>query len=284
MLAIGFAACTALVNAFAVTSQHIASFSARDQISLKQTIGRIVRHPLWLLGWIGLIGSLVSQSLALHFGPISTVQPVLMSELVFALILRRLWLRQSISRITWLSASVSAVSLALFIVATSPRSAVHPPTSTQWEVSVAMISVGIGSLVATSVGRTPAVKACLLAIATSLSWALEATFIKAATNVLTTHGWSGLAKSWTLYAFMAGGLAGLLLEQSALHVGPLRNSLPFIVTIDPIVSIALGLGLYSERFVASPAVIAGGLLALILACGATIVLVRTSPEETLRIT
>lgn len=61
---------------------------------------------------------------------------------------------------------------------------------------------------------------------------------------------------WPVYALAAGGVAALFLEQAALHVGPLRASQPFMVIIDPIVSIALSVWLFGERFTADAAVLA----------------------------
>jgi hypothetical protein len=43
-----------------------------------------------------------------------------------------------------------------------------------------------------------------------------------------------------VYALAVGSVAALFLEQAALHAGPLRTSQPFLVIVDPIVSIARG--------------------------------------------
>ena len=61
---------------------------------------------------------------------------------------------------------------------------------------------------------------------------------------------------WPVYALAAGGVAALFLEQAALHVGPLRVSQPFLVIIDPVVSIALSVRLFGEHFTANAAVLA----------------------------
>ena len=48
----------------------------------------LVRQPLWLLGQGAWVVALGLQALALHVGRLSVVQPVLVSELVFVLIIR----------------------------------------------------------------------------------------------------------------------------------------------------------------------------------------------------
>jgi hypothetical protein len=44
------------------------------------------------------VGSYVFQAVALHNGPMSVVQPVLVTELVFVLVLRRVWIGQDVTR------------------------------------------------------------------------------------------------------------------------------------------------------------------------------------------
>jgi len=92
-----FALLTALANALAVMSQHMASTMSVAPEPWWRLVWRLVRHPLWLLGWLALGGSLLFQALALHFGTLSLVQPVLVIELVAALALRRWWLGQALA-------------------------------------------------------------------------------------------------------------------------------------------------------------------------------------------
>jgi len=83
-----------------------------------------------------------------------------------------------------------------------------------------------------------------------------ATFLKTATQTLTTSGISGVLTRWPVYALAAVAVTGTLLEQSALHVGPLSVSQPVLVIIDPLASIILSVWLSGERFTGSPAKIA----------------------------
>ncbi|MEO9181280.1 MAG: hypothetical protein ABI298_06485, partial [Acidimicrobiales bacterium] len=127
-----FALLTSITNALAVTLQHIASTSDTKKSSGWKFVAFLLRHPLWLLGWVALCGSLVFQALALHFGPLSEVQPILVTELVVALALRRLWLRQSIRWVTWLAAAVTGGGLVIFLIAASPTSRSFLPTTSSW--------------------------------------------------------------------------------------------------------------------------------------------------------
>ncbi len=108
-------------------------------------------------------------------------------------------------------------------------------------------------------------------------WALVATFIKTTTEVLTEFGVAGMFTHWPLYALAVGAVAGTLLQQAALHVGPLKVSQPFLVIIDPIVSIALSVWLFAEYFTSNAAVLAIAAAAFAVMCAGVVILTQTAP-------
>ena len=114
-------------------------------------------------------------------------------------------------------------------------------------------------------------------MAGGITWALEATFIKSATNDLARAGLSGLFTNWPVYAVAVGGAAGVVIEQAALQSGPLRVSQPLLVIIDPIVSIALSVWLFGEYFVINPGVLAAAAAGFVVMCGGVVVLSLTAP-------
>ena len=68
-----------------------------------------------------------------------------------------------------------------------------------------------------------------------------------------------------------------MLEQAALHVGPLKVSQPFLVIIDPIVSIALSVWLFDEHFTTSLAILAIAAAAFAVMCAGVVMLTQTAP-------
>jgi len=56
---------------------------------------------------------------------------------------------------------------------------------------------------------------------------------------------------WPIIALAIGAAAALSLGQAALPAGPLRASQPFIVIVDPTVSIALSMWLFAEHVTTS---------------------------------
>ena len=116
-------------------------------------------------------------------------------------------------------------------------------------------------------------------MAGALAWALMAVFIKSTTDTLTTFGVVGTLTRWPVYALAGAAAAGTLLEQSALHVGPLSVSQPLLVIINPLASIVLSVWLFDERFTDSPARITIAVLSFaVLAAGVT-ALSRTAPQD-----
>ena len=124
---------------------------------------------------------------------------------------------------------------------------------------------------------SPGRRAALLGSATAVLWALEAAFIKECTDVITGSGYVWLLTHWSFYAFVVCGIGGLVCEQSALHVGPLRNSQTAIVVADPVVSVVLGAWIFHERLGRSLPDHAGAVVALGVALVAAGALIRAIP-------
>ena len=272
-----FALLAALSNAVNEATQHIASTAAPARASGWRLVVCLFRNPLWLFGWVALIAAFVFQALALHDGQISVVQPVLATELVFMLALRRFWIHQSICPITWAAAAVTCAGLTVFIAAGQPGGGQPTPASQHW------LSAGLPCCAAAAVlavlarWGSPSLRAALYGSACAIMWALVATFIKATTDALTQFGVAGMFTRWPVYALAAGAVAALVLEQAALHVGPLRASQPFIVIVDPIVSIELSVWLFAEHFTSDRAVLAVAAAGFAVMCAGVVLLTQTAP-------
>src|SRR5580693_6987249 len=78
-------------------------------------VAYLFRQPPWLLGWVAAAGAFACQAVALHYGQLSVVQPILVTELVFVLVLRRLWIRQDVAQAAWAAALVVGGALAAFL-------------------------------------------------------------------------------------------------------------------------------------------------------------------------
>src|SRR5262249_52343837 len=146
------------------------------------------------------------------------------------------------------------------------------------------LAFGGAIAVLTALGRvgSPVRRAAVLAAAAGLTWALEATFLKTATQTLTAAGVGGMLTNWPVYALAGATITGTLLQQAALHLGPLSVSQPILIITDPVASIILSVWLFGEHFTNSPVKIAVAVLAFAVMAVAVTVLSRAAPQDLAR--
>ncbi len=278
-LSVVFALAAALSSAVNLMTQHSASAGAPKRKKGWRLVAYLFRQPPWLLGWIAAAGAFAFQAVALHYGQLSVVQPVLITELVFVLALRRVWIRQDVVRAAWAAALVVCGALAAFLWAAEPTGGHSSPEAAQWLSALPVFGGAMALLAVLGTRGSPGRRTALLAAAAGLAWALAATFVKTAAETLATSGISGMLKHWPVYALVGTVVIGSLLNQSALHVGPLSVSQPLLAIINPLASIILSIWLFDERFTESPPRIAIAAVAMAVLVVGVISLSRTAPED-----
>ena len=274
----------ALLGAFsqALTSvlQRLANIAGSDQKrSMWATTVFLVRQPMWLLGMVCMGGTFVFTALALYFGTLATVQPILVTELIFTLALRTLWLHDRIASRTWGAAALLCAGLIGFLAVARPREGHGHPTPMGWVVAVGSRTLVVVVLIIASRWGSPARRAALLGAAAALVWAIDAAFVKEATDALARYGWLGMFLHWSVYAVVVSGVIGTVLLQSAFAVGPLAASQSALLIVDPLASIALGIELFGEQLNNSPLAIAFEVIFLLLMFAGVVLLSRWAPPE-----
>lgn len=275
-----FALLAALCNAVSVITRHIAGTADPHRPTGFGLVGYLLRNPRWLAGSGAQVGAFVFQAVALHLGQLSVVQPLLVVELVFALVLRQVWIHQDVAAAAWAGAVAACAGLSVFLVAAEPRGGHSGPTASHWAVAIvaclAVIAV-LSLLGLLGLGGPPGSRAALRALAAGVMWALEAAFIKTATDDAAGGGVAGLFTHWAVYAVAVGGLAGVVLEQAALQAGPLRVSQPLLAITDPVVSVALSMWLFGEYFVMDAAALVAAAAGFGVMCAGVVVISQTAP-------
>ncbi len=132
----------AFCNALNLVTQHIASTSDPEHSKGWRFVRYLLSNPLWLFGWVALAGAFVFQALALHLGQMSVVQPLLVTELVFALVMRRVWIHQQIRAVTWTAAALTCGALALFVAVSEPTGGTTVASSSAWAGAIAATAGG----------------------------------------------------------------------------------------------------------------------------------------------
>jgi drug/metabolite transporter (DMT)-like permease len=261
--AIVFAILSAVSSACSAVLQRLA---VADRTSERRpawrTAADLVRQPVWLLGALFLAGTFGFQALALYFGPLSVVQPVLVLELVFTLGLRAFLMHDDIASRTWSAALVICVGLASFLVVASPSAGTGVPDARQWIVVVTSRGLIVLVLLLLSRYGSPARRAALFGAATAVVWSVDAAFVKQTVDVLARSGLLGLLTHWPLYAMIGTGVLGTILLQSAYAVGPLAASQATMLIVDPLASIVLGIEIFHEQLNTGPGYVLGAVVSL----------------------
>ena len=269
---------SAFANALNVVTQHVASTAAPAREKGWRLALYLVRNPLWLFGVLAMIGAFVLQAIALYEGRISVVQSILVSELVFTLVIGRLWLHRRVVAAAWLSASATSAGLAVFLVMSEPKGG-HPQATAHAWLPALLTCGGLTALLTVSARRgSPVRRAALYAAASGIVWAALATFMKSSTDVLAAGGLPALLRQGAIYGVVVAGIVGTVLTQAALHYGPLSVSQPLMVIVNPFVSIVLGVWLYGEHFEGGVFEIAVGVLGFVAMIVGVVFLACTVPS------
>ena len=277
-----FAVLSALSNACSAVLQRLAVVNRTSGARPGwRAMVELVRQPVWLLGALFLAGPFGFQALALYFGPLSVVQPLLVLELIFTLGLRVFLLHDGIAPRTWSAAVTICLGLAAFLVVASPGEGTHVPGGGQWLLAVGTRGLAVLALLLLGRYGSPARRAALFGAATAVVWSVDAAFVKQATDVLAHSGPLGLLTSWPLYAMIATGVLGTTLLQGAYAAGPLAASQSTLLIVDPLASILLGIELFHEQLGTGPGYVLGAVASLaVLAAGVVMLSIWAPPVMT----
>jgi hypothetical protein len=218
-------------------------------------LARLAGRPLWLAGIALAAVAYGLQALALAFGPLSLVAPIVATDLLFALPTAARYsgpLRAG----DWLGCVLAAGGIAAFLAAAPPSSGRSDAPPRDWLLAFA--SVALVCVLALSVGKLaggPA-RAALTATAAGAVFGLTAAVTLSLTRLVRALGPGATLAHWQPWALLALGLAGLLLSANAFQAGALAASLPVMDTVEPACGVLLGTLLFGERLAASPAGVA----------------------------
>jgi hypothetical protein len=239
----------------------------------------LVRQPVWLLGQGFAVGVFVLSAVALYFGELAVVQPLLVAELIFALALREFRLHDVIPLKSWYAAGLVCFGLAAFLVLAGFHRGTRVPKAVEWAVALAVWSSVAAVLLVTGRRGSPARRAGCIAAAAAVVWSVDASFVKQLTDTLQLHGVLGVFVHWPLYALIATGISGAVLTQAAFNVGPLSSSQPALLIVDPLASIILGVWIFGEHLDSTGPAIVGAGFALLLVFVGVVLMSRWAPPS-----
>ncbi|CAL9426904.1 DMT family transporter [Streptomyces sp. Tu 3180] len=239
-------------------------------------LGHLARDPLWLCGIALAVVAYGFQSLALAFGPLSLVQPLIVAELVFAVPLSARLHRMRLGPREWLGTCAVTAGLALALLSArphggDPRAAGLLP----WLLVVGVTAAVVCAVLAAARVLTGPWRASATALAAGAVMGTQSVLLASTVDRL-RHGLLAALAAWQTYALVVASVGGLLLIQSAFQQGPLAASMTVLDATEPVVAVTVGTVVFGEAirtgWPVSAATVAG--LALV---GAGIVALDTSP-------
>lgn len=227
-----------------------------ENLSLR-LIGSLLHQPVWFGGILAVTIGFLLQAVALGNGQLSAVEPVLVLELPFTLLLATRVFHTRLHRREWGAVAAMAAGLAAMLYALSPHGG--RPQQVTWYAWV----IGIGAnlaFVAVMVAwgrrgpaghgphssQSSARQAAVLAVGAGATFGLTAALMKGMTSAY-SRGIGAVLTSWQLYAMIAAGVAAMFLVQSALNAGRLVAAQPGLTLSDPIVAIVWGVIVFHEQ-------------------------------------
>jgi hypothetical protein len=246
----------------------------------------LVRQPLWLAAVGTNILGFTLQVVALSFGSLAVVQPLLVFDLVFGVVIA--WhLRKHTSTpypggrrgdvVLFTGVGATSIGVAGFLAIGQPSAGqTHASLSTLPPLAIGLVVVVGGCLVLAS--RNPNRRPLALALACGACYGVAAFCIKLITAEV-GHGPAGLFGNWPIYILLVTGPVGYLLNQDAFQQGTFLAPVQAIITsADPVISITLGILWLHVRVRSTPTAIGGEVVSLLVMIAGIVITAEHAPQ------
>jgi drug/metabolite transporter (DMT)-like permease len=276
VLSVVLALVAAAANAVASVLQRKAARREPDSESFEvRLLWELVHQPTWLAGITAIIAGFLLQAGALATGPIALVQPILILELPFTLILSGHTFGNRLRSRDWIAVAGMTTGIGLLLLALAPTGgSAHDTPALAWALGCVVTVVVVLALVILGRRTQDAARAAYLGAATGVSFGLTAALLAGVTAAFSAGGAAAGFTAWQTYALIAAGPAAFFLLTNALQGGGLVASQPALTLCNPLTSIAWGIVVFHERTNGGPWVIADVVGAGLVVAG-TLLLVRS---------
>jgi drug/metabolite transporter (DMT)-like permease len=272
-------AAAVLLGAGFVLQQHAAERAPKEFFLRLALISDLLRRRRWLAGLAVMIAGELASAWSVSHLPLSVVEPLLTTSLLFALALaiplsgQRLRATELVG-VLILGGGVAALSVAR--AASSPAKSFGSPSG--WFAAAAIAAVACG-FVQAGRRRSGVARATFTGTAAGLVFGIADALTRQTVHIMNAQPVTTLLTSWPVYGLIGASVVGLWLMECAFNAAPLHASLPAVSAAEPAAGILLGVLVFGDAIRTSPAMIAvqaSGLAALVLG----VVLVARAPALT----
>jgi hypothetical protein len=246
----------------------------------------LVRQPLWLIAIAANAAGFALQVVALSLGSLAVVQPLLVFDLVFAVLIVRGvgWdpskLPPGTKRwdpVIFVGVGAATAGVAGFLLIGQP-SAGHTDVGFDVLIPLAIgLVVVVGGCLALSM-RNENLRPLALALACGVCYGVAAFSVKLVTSEFAS-GPARVFTNWPIYVLAIVGPAGFILNQDAFQQGTLLAPVQSIITTaDPVISVGLGILWLDVLLRNSPAHIFGAVASLVLMTAGIVITAYHTPQ------
>jgi drug/metabolite transporter (DMT)-like permease len=249
-----------------VLQQHAAEQAPKIYFLRLRLFVELLRKPLWLIGIVvAAAGQLMSVWVLGHL-QLSLAEPLLATDLIFALILAVPLSAQALGKTELAGAVVLSLGVAGLSLARTVNSAGLRFGSFAYWPAAAGIAVLAWALALAGRRRRGQQRATLTGIAAGLLFGVSDALTRRTVQIMDTHHLTAVLTTWPGYGVVLASLAGLWLMESAFNAAALRASLPAITAAEAVTGIFLGVIVFGDVIRISPGMIAlqaGAIVALV---------------------
>ena len=212
----------------------------RDQGVSTVMLSTLLRRRLWWAGTAAAVTGYAFQAVALAYGSLILVAPLLVSALLFALPLSARLAHRRVTRAEWGWAVLLTFALGVFVALARTKSGDYEGSEPTAVIVAGISVVFVGCCLAIAVRLSGWRRAILLAVAVGVLFGVVAVLTKIVMHIVREDGAGQLLTMPLLYVLIALGVIATLLQQSAFHAGSLRASVPAMLVLEPVVAVLLG--------------------------------------------
>lgn len=261
---------SAVTFGLASAGQHRVAAAGESAAALDpRLLVRLARSPAWLLAGVLELLAVGLQLLALRWGEVSLVQPLLVLGLPVAVLTAALVQGQRVSAREWLGVALCAAGVGV-VAAVLPGEGGRVDTTSNGTLAVLVTVLVLAATSALGGSRAPALVGAGAGVAAGVGAAALALCGDLAADP------ARLLTDWPPYLALAGGLLALQLGQAAFQHHRLGAPLAAATLAEPVTAVALAALVLHEQLTGSAA--AQLLSAAAVSCGAVGVLLLVSEQ------
>ena len=275
LLAAGLALAAAASFGLASALQHLEAGRVDKRGALDPgLLTALARRPIWLLGIVADVLAVVLQAVALHFGAVALVQPLLVAGLPVAVLLSARYAGRALLGKERLGLLLCTGGLLLLAPATATTSLGIAPSRATATIAGVLLGAAAGALLLLA-HRVP--RLAPPATGTAAGAVIGAGSVLLAVSAGRTGDIPALLGSVAPYAALVVGLLGLLLSQAAFQTGALGAPLAALSVVEPVVAVLLAVTVLHERLPSGAADRAAAIVGALLAVAGVVALTRDEP-------